>query len=344
MASKVASHSRLAPTRVFMSRIWGCSPSVAPVMIVTGGAWGWRARSPGEARRFLGSDPRHHVVDLGGGEVLEALRAHQLDGLPGQDLQPVALTAARGRTRPPASDGLPGSRGHRRRGSRASGSSRRPCAGPRARGRRPRTSAPPGRRTGCPRSSRAPGSAPRRTAWAGRRVRGPWRRTRRPRPRCAHPAGSPRRPDPRIALAVPALVVGVDDRHRLLPERDRLQHLHAQGGVPLEGLALFLGEQPRLPQELLVDPHLADVVQQRAVVDVAALRVAEAHAPADHVRKRGDRPGLAGVVDVPVFEEGDEEVRGVGEEVVRPLVLHGRCRSPPRPGGPGRPGPPALPR
>ena len=91
--------------------------------------------------------------------------------------------------------------------------------------------------------------------------------------------------------------------------------------MPFEGPALLLREESGLLQELVIDPRLADVAEQGAVMDVAAFDFAQAHAPADHVGDRGDRSRLPGMVNVEVFEERDEDVRGVGEEVERLLVL-----------------------
>src|SRR5258708_6007258 len=82
-------------------------------------------------------------------------------------------------------------------------------------------------------------------------------------------AGQPRG----VALAVPALVVRVDEREQLGEEGDGLQHLDPEHGVRFH-LATGLGHVAfRRVQERRVDADLADVAKERRVVHTAPLLV-----------------------------------------------------------------------
>ena len=86
--------------------------------------------------------------------------------------------------------------------------------------------------------------------------------------------------------------------------------------------------------------HLADVVQERAEVDGAPLVVAQAQPPRHHVREGGHAAGMAGIEDVHLLEARDQDVGGVGEEVVRPLLVGRVVDRHRRPAGPARSGAP----
>ena len=67
----------------------------------------------------------------------------------------------------------------------------------------------------------------------------------------------------RIALAVPALVVAVDDRRDRVGKRHRRDDLGAHLRMHLHPLELLVGQRTGLRQDVLGHRELADVVQQR---------------------------------------------------------------------------------
>ena len=81
----------------------------------------------------------------------------------------------------------------------------------------------------------------------------------------------------RVALAVPALVVRADDVEPVaLEERDAAEHLLAEHRVRLHQAPLVLGRAARLPEDLVGDPDLADVVEQEAVLARSGRRASSA--------------------------------------------------------------------
>ncbi len=80
----------------------------------------------------------------------------------------------------------------------------------------------------------------------------------------------------RIALAVPALVMAVDDRRDRIGKRHRRDNLGAHLRMHLHPLELFVGQRTGLRQDVLRHGELADVVQQRRRPD--ALDVGRRHA------------------------------------------------------------------
>ena len=76
----------------------------------------------------------------------------------------------------------------------------------------------------------------------------------------------------RIPGSVPALVVVPDDLEAApVQERDAAQHLLAEDDVGLEDAPLGLGQGPRLAENPVGDPDLADVVKEEAVLDARLL-------------------------------------------------------------------------
>ena len=80
----------------------------------------------------------------------------------------------------------------------------------------------------------------------------------------------------RIALAIPSLVVAVDDRRHRIRERHRRDDLGAHLRMHLHPLELLGGQRTGLRQDVLGHRELADVVQQRRRAD--ALYVGRRHA------------------------------------------------------------------
>ena len=72
-------------------------------------------------------------------------------------------------------------------------------------------------------------------------------------------------------------MVQLDDRHVRGQERDRLEDLRAERGVPLDGLELLVVQLGRLGQDRVADADLADVVQQRAQAQHVQILLAEPH-------------------------------------------------------------------
>ena len=79
-----------------------------------------------------------------------------------------------------------------------------------------------------------------------------------------------------IPLAVPALVVAEDERRHRIGKRHPADDLGADLRVDADLLELFLGERPRLRQDVLGHGELADVVQERRGLDT--LDVGAGHA------------------------------------------------------------------
>ena len=76
-----------------------------------------------------------------------------------------------------------------------------------------------------------------------------------------------------VAAAVPALVMGAHNVEALaLQERDLGEHLLAEERVLLHARALVGRQRPRLLEDLVGDPDLADVVQEEAVFDASVAR------------------------------------------------------------------------
>ena len=72
----------------------------------------------------------------------------------------------------------------------------------------------------------------------------------------------------RVTVPVPALVVRPDDLDpRLLQERDTTDHLRAEQGVRLHHTPLGLVQGARLQEDLVGNADLADVVEQKAVLE-----------------------------------------------------------------------------
>src|SRR6266542_1527948 len=79
----------------------------------------------------------------------------------------------------------------------------------------------------------------------------------------------------RVAGPVPALVVETNDVQAFALEQDDAgEDLGADRGVELDQTALVRVQRPRLVQDLIRDPDLADVVQQEAVLEALVVEQA----------------------------------------------------------------------
>ena len=84
----------------------------------------------------------------------------------------------------------------------------------------------------------------------------------------------------RVPATVPALVVGADDAEALaLQERHAAEHLLAQERVRPHQPGLAVVQGPRLLEDAVGDPDLADVVEQEAVLGARVVDEVGAHRP-----------------------------------------------------------------
>lgn len=101
----------------------------------------------------------------------------------------------------------------------------------------------------------------------------------------------------RIAAAVPALVMPAHHRQRPRQPGDHLHDLTAAQNVRLHPVELRVRQAARLPQNLVVDGDLADVVEECRDLESAPVRLAKPHLFRKEQRVRGDALGvIAGVL------------------------------------------------
>ncbi len=93
----------------------------------------------------------------------------------------------------------------------------------------------------------------------------------------------------------------------------------------LDQLALLLGQRPRLEQDRVRDPDLADVVEERAELEPLQRVAVEAELLADEQRRVGDPAGVGGRVLVACLE-GVRERLDRREEGALEALEAGRVR------------------
>src|SRR5690606_7682417 len=122
----------------------------------------------------------------------------------------------------------------------------------------------------------------------------------------------------RVAVAVPALMVVADHPRDVAQERNGLQDVLADLGMAADRDVLLLRQTAGLVQDAVVDPDLADVVEEPAVAQEPQALVGEAKPPAEDEGVVGGALPVADVVLVPLFD-GAGEAEGRLEDG---LVLH----------------------
>ena len=116
---------------------------------------------------------------------------------------------------------------------------------------------------------------------------------------------SPRRPIG-IPAAVRPLVVELDDRDVRREEGHRPQHARAEHRVLLDDVELGRGQRARLPQHVVGDADLADVVQQRAEAHDLDVGGRQVELPADGHRQHADAVRVPGGVRIARVERRRE--------------------------------------
>ena len=112
-----------------------------------------------------------------------------------------------------------------------------------------------------------------------------------------------------IAVAVPALVVGMDDGEDVLPERDRLQDLDAQRGVLLHARRSPSRRSAPVDWSTAGSTMILPMSWRRAPKWMLRRSVvAQAQPPRDHVGEGGHARANARVEDVHALQDGDEDV------------------------------------
>ena len=85
------------------------------------------------------------------------------------------------------------------------------------------------------------------------------------------------------------------------------------------------GQRPRLPQHIVADADLADVVQQRAEAQDVELGLGQVHLVADRDRDGADALGMASGVRIPRVERQRERANRADVRAAR-VLLRGRDR------------------
>ena len=112
----------------------------------------------------------------------------------------------------------------------------------------------------------------------------------------------------RVALAVPALVTGADDRADVAELVDRREDLRAQLRVHLDQRALVVVERAGLQEDRVRDADLADVVEERAELEALERLTVEPELGADLERGVRDPARMRGRVLVARLERVRERL------------------------------------